>query len=673
MAQSGGTASNVLQRNRTWWVALLYAMLTCLFAYPMPLLATSRLFAIGVDTRLFMWALAWDAHAFVHQPLAIFEANTFYPAYHALAFSENFIGSALFGAPILWLTGNPVLMINLVELASAFLCALGAYVLARRAGLDPAGAVLAGLMFGFMPSRFLRIDQLHLTTIQWVPFGLAFLHSYLDCGRRADLRIFLAFLSLQALTSGHGVVFLVVASVGLVLYRVATGEPVAIARRVRDVGVPGVLILVPVGLLVLVYHAAQIEVPELHRTVDDVGVSTASFFASSAHLQEFVLAHAPKWFTTPEADTELFPGYLPVALAIAALWLAPNGRSDGAPPPANRWWRRGGGVLELATVALCAAGAWLTMSGTTRFMVGGAVLFTARRVWRVWMLAALTAVLRIAIASRAPLDIAARIRRPFEAARRWRRVHRRDIAVFYALLALVAFWLTLRPGIGLWTWVYWMPLLNFLRAPQRFVLLELLALAILGGLGFDRLTARFRPARRAVVAAVVGVLMVGEFAAFPLGTEPYRVDLPAVDRWLDDQPKPFVIAEVPMPRSPSFAVIAERNSLYMLHAMAHWQKTVHGYSGVEPPLSTRLFRQLSHFPEKDDLGTLVDLGVRYIVMHTELYRGNELADVEARLRQCQDWLTLEHAEDGGRVYSIHRPANQHGAAPQPTTSAATVR
>ena len=34
-------------------------------------------------------------------------------------------------------------------------------------------------MFGFMPSRFLRIDQLHLTTIQWVPFGLAFLHSYL--------------------------------------------------------------------------------------------------------------------------------------------------------------------------------------------------------------------------------------------------------------------------------------------------------------------------------------------------------------------------------------------------------------------------------------------------------------------------------------------------------------
>ena len=139
MAKSGATASNFLQRNRTWWVALLYAMLTCLFAYPMPWQATSRLFAIGVDPRLFMWTLAWDAHAFVHQPLAIFDANTFYPAHHALAFSENFIGSALFGAPILWLTGNPVLTINLLELASAFLCALaltswrGAWVSVRPA------------------------------------------------------------------------------------------------------------------------------------------------------------------------------------------------------------------------------------------------------------------------------------------------------------------------------------------------------------------------------------------------------------------------------------------------------------------------------------------------------------------------------------------------------------
>jgi len=45
-----------------------------------------------------------DTHAFTSQPLAIFDANIYYPERLTLAYSENLIGTALFAAPLLWLT-----------------------------------------------------------------------------------------------------------------------------------------------------------------------------------------------------------------------------------------------------------------------------------------------------------------------------------------------------------------------------------------------------------------------------------------------------------------------------------------------------------------------------------------------------------------------------------------
>src|SRR5262245_62008325 len=101
------------------------------------------------DAHLFMWTLAWDTHAFVHQPLSIFDANIFYPNHDTLAYSENLIGSAFFAAPVLWLTGNYVLATNMVSLLACVLCGLGAYVLGRRLGLSGPAAFLCGLIFAF--------------------------------------------------------------------------------------------------------------------------------------------------------------------------------------------------------------------------------------------------------------------------------------------------------------------------------------------------------------------------------------------------------------------------------------------------------------------------------------------------------------------------------------------
>ena len=226
-------------------VTAAYAVLTFLMALPFSLSPGSRVLADVPDAHMFIWTLAWDAYAFAHQPLQIFDANIYHPYANTLAYSENLIGSALFAAPIIWLTGNVVLATNLVALMTCVLCGTGAYLLGRRLNLSVAGAFICGVVFAFAPPRFIRMGQLHLTAVQWIPFTLAFLHTYFDRGTRRDLLLALACFSLQALTSGHGAAYLFLTIACFLIWRIASGEPLAIQQRLRDVGVAGAYLLAP--------------------------------------------------------------------------------------------------------------------------------------------------------------------------------------------------------------------------------------------------------------------------------------------------------------------------------------------------------------------------------------------------------------------------------------------
>jgi hypothetical protein len=137
--------------------------------------------------------------------------------------------------------------------------------------------------------------------------------------------------------------------------------------------------------------------------------------------------------------------------------------------------------------------------------------------------------------------------------------------------------------------------------------------------------------------------MAVEFAAMPLPMTAQSPELPAIDRWLASRPKPFVVAEAPVPDSPSITVREEQASIYMLHSMAHWQKTVHGYSGILPDFSDELYGELAHFPDAISIRHLAELGVTYVVVH------------DARLFEpvkAFPQLAIEHAEADGRVYRL---------------------
>jgi hypothetical protein len=663
-----------VREGGVWGAALLYAALTFVLAYPLSVHLADGVLSTSADTDLFLWTLSWDVHALTHRPWSIFQANIFHPQHNTLAYSENLIGSAFFAAPILWLTGNAVLAMNLVVFLSAVLCGVGTYVLTRRIGISAEGGLLAGLVFAFAPPRFLRLDQLFLATVQWIPFSLAFLHAYLERGRKSDLRVAAGLFTLQATTSGHGAVFLAVAALMLVMYRMALGHPSAFMKQLLlDLGWPGALVLAPVMLLGLPYRAVQAEMG-LRRSLDDWAVLVPqSFLASPTYVQAFLLSRvAPGMRINETANAYLFPGWVSLLLALAAVVVRRPRRLADDRTRRRSWWSLAAFALDLVTIVGLILGLAIAAKGQFRLRIGAVVLFSARQAWRPWLIALVGAVLRIAIRNRAPfsppgllhsltspgrrwLGAAGRWRRAAgrwrRAAGRWRRAARLNPKLFYLLLIVLSVWLAIGPPYSLWPFVYWWPGFNFIRVSSRFMLLTVLGIGVLAGAGFDALTARLDGSWRRLAGVLAGGLMVME-CLVPLGPIQYRVDTPGADRWLATRPQPFAVAEVPLPPLSQVAFFEKRQSTYMLHSTAHWGKTVHGWSGLQPPHHLDLYDALGQFPDEESLRMLGQFGVDFVVVHCDLYPAGEWPEVERRIQSFQSRLRPAYADDTARVYAL---------------------
>ena len=531
-----------------------FALLTIVFTYPLSIRPGSVLLDDQPDFHLFVWTLGWTAHALATNPLEILDANIFHPLRLSFAFSENLLGSGLWTAPVIWLTANPVLAVNAVSLTSVMLCGLGAFLLARRLGLSVAAAYVCGIVFAFSPPRFFRLGQLHLTAVQWMPFAMAYLHTYLDQRRPRDLKFALGFFTLQALASGHGAVFLAVAMGLLIAYRAILDRRLPVGRWIGDAGWGGALLLAPALLVAVPYWLVQRDIGP-GGALGDWTVPAVSYIASPATVhQKIVSLFMPQSEVAATALAFLFPGYLPLLLSAVAIGLALTGRDA----------------------------------------------FT------------------------------------------------RHIA-FYALLAFLTVLMTVGRPFSLWPLVYWLPGFNFIRVPSRFLILTVMALAVLSAIAFEQLTGRLAHRGRRVFAVGLCALLLTEFSTIPLAVVPFTVRPPAAERWLADQPKPFVVAEVPVSGA------MRDHSTYMLHSMAHWQPTVHGFSGFDPPGHMQLYRLMRQFPDAECLSAMRGFGVTHVVVHIDRYQPERWDEVSRRLENAPE-LELVFQEMKSRVYRLTAPS-----------------
>jgi hypothetical protein len=618
--------------------AVFFVAVTLVFTHPLTVKMGSSALDLGPDTRLFLWTLGWDAHAFRTAPLAIFDANIFHPEPSTLAYSEHQIGSALIAAPLIWGTGNLVLAMNAVAILACFLSGWFAYYLGRQLGLSTTSSILVGAIFALSPPRFFRIGQLHLATGQWIPLCLALLHRYARGGTRRHLVGAAFAFFFQALSGGQSAAFLALSAAGLLAWLWIFGE----VRPEGSVWKDGAAALALTLALNLPFLLPYLEVRRelgLERSLDEAifwSPNAVSYLASPTHVHRWL--GSALGLRGPKAY--LFPGLVPIALALLAF--LPTGKTARSASPESRKTSLPLRALDFAIVAALLASLVIEASGGLRWNLGG-LRFSAGGGGRAALLGILLLALRLGLFGRAPFAFLTVLRRSIEGVRSFLEPRMGVSGGFYVLLALVSLWASLGPRAGLYAALYRLvPGFDFIRVPPRFTLLTVLGLAVLAGMGAERLCRAF--------PAVLLLLLV-ELAAFPLDARPYPVPSSPMDRALAEmEPGPVAVFPIPDPRDTIAA--ASRHSQYMLHATVHFLPLVNGYSGFTPARHDRIFRELASFPSEAGLSELERLSVRYAVVHRSGYDESGWSALLDSVDRFSDRLELRESFEEGRIYEI---------------------
>ncbi len=250
----------------------------------------------------------------------------------------------------------------------------------------------------------------------------------------------------------------------------------------------------------------------------------------------------------------------------------------------------------------------------------------------------------------ATLGVAAALRRPDARllGRPRPRSRSREVALLYGSIAILAAWLSFGPRGGLYMIPYkllpW--IFALLRAPSRFGVLVVFALAVLAGLGVAALQQwAGRPRFVAVVACVAALLDLS--VVLPVTA---AVPIPAGYQALAQLP-PGPLLELPIFWRP---LDRPRNSIYMLFSTeTGWRPIVGGYSDYTPPDYETLPRILSEFPTPESFARLKALDVHYVVFHPGLYYSQAgLAAVRDRLTQFAPYLRAIRTDQDLWVYEI---------------------
>jgi hypothetical protein len=161
-----------------------------------------------------------------------------------------------------------------------------------------------------------------------------------------------------------------------------------------------------------------------------------------------------------------------------------------------------------------------------------------------------------------------------------------------------------------------------------------------------------RPSSAALVGGVALAALALEYANFPLPLYniPIGDQVPAVYRWLAQQPGDGPVLELPLrPDIPH----VEGPRLYF--STFHWKRLVNGYSGWHTPVYTKLLGYTEKFPDEPSLRWIVGIGVQYVIVHRAQLTPEELAWLDAQVGQYADGLALAQSFGDDQVYQVLQP------------------
>ena len=272
------------------------------------------------DPLFTSWVLGWDADRLRHGLVGLWDAPILFPSRQTLALSEHMTGIAIFVAPVIWATGNPILAYGVAFFLSYVLAGSGMYLLARELTGRRDAAFLAGLAFAFAPMRALHVSHLQVLAWGWMPIALWGLHRYFARRSVSALAVFAFAFTIEALSNSYFLYYLAMAAAFVIVFELAS-RPASRADRVRSLGAlaaAAAAILLLVGAVALVYLSVRRQYG-FRRSSEDWAL-----FSADVRSYVSVPSTVRMWRAWLNGDgfpeRQLFPGLVISIGAAAALW-----------------------------------------------------------------------------------------------------------------------------------------------------------------------------------------------------------------------------------------------------------------------------------------------------------------------------------------------------------------
>ncbi len=305
-----------MTRLREYSLATLgFTALTVALTYPQIRRMASHV-GVHYDALFSIWRLSWVAHQLPRDPWHLFDANIFYPAPNALAYSDAMLFQSLVAAPFLWAGVSPVLVYNGLVLLSFITAGVATYAWLTGVGLSRAGAIVGALAFAFQPYRFAHFPQIELLWTCWMPLAFLALHRVFETRRVRDGVWLGLAVTLQAWSCLYYAVFLVtglaIVSVVFLIWTRPSGWRKLVLPAIAAVAIAAAL-CAPYALPYLKNQQAR---ERRNTELANWSASPANYFSTT--YESWLYRHPPR--AVGPFEGVLFPGFLTMTLAaIGAL------------------------------------------------------------------------------------------------------------------------------------------------------------------------------------------------------------------------------------------------------------------------------------------------------------------------------------------------------------------
>jgi hypothetical protein len=302
-----------------------YLLITALLFHNLLPVLTTHLFGDLGDPLLNTSILAWNAK---HLPLTADWWNfpSFAPLSGVTAFTEHLLGAYPLTSPIIWVTGNPVLAYNALQLLTLPLNGVAAFALVRELTGSSISAFIGGLAFAFAPFTGEHVSHIQMLMAFGMPLALYGLHRYLKHGATRDL-VWFGLGSLNVMMSNaYMLVFFPILMALWTIWFLRRAD----ARRLLAIGVSACVATIPVVPLLIGYHVRQTAYG-LFRSYSEIVSQSAGIQSLAGINQRAVLWVG--WLPNTFYEQSLFPGFAILALVAIGIAAAVVSRED-------RGWRR---------------------------------------------------------------------------------------------------------------------------------------------------------------------------------------------------------------------------------------------------------------------------------------------------------------------------------------------